>query len=393
MFARKLSFLLLLSSFSTASYAQRPDSTPVTLSRADTKVTVEEIALNVGEQRVIPSNNVRSYSEGTKGIVDVRLTKDASQFVLVGGKPGATTVLFINIDGSERHLKITVSDPNATQTPGATSTGGVAIRDNIRLDFYFVQVSKNYSHRIGIGWPGAISAPTLSATYDLKTGALGSATAFLSNQPLPKLDMAQNSGWAKVMREVAVITANGEKALFSGGGEVNVMMQSALSTGIQKIPFGSVLEVSPVYDSSTGRIDLSVHADISELESDRGTGVPGRVTATLDTLVNIELGQSLVLAGLTARSERRSKSGLPLLSQIPILGALFGTHAQDEEETENVIIIVPSVVDAVTMSDRARIQSALKTFEEYSGDLDEVSLVPQAKSPSAASPSAQARKK
>jgi pilus assembly protein CpaC len=127
-----------------------------------------------------------------------------------------------------------------------------------------------------------------------------------------------------------------------------------------------------------------LHADISELESDRGTGIPGRVTAQLDTIVNLELGQSLVLAGLTAKSERSSKSGIPGLSQIPILGVLFGSHSHTEDESENVILIVPSVVDSVSMQDRARLSDALRHYTEYSGDLDEVDFVPSAKVPASA---------
>ncbi len=337
---------------------------------------VQAIDLQLGEQRVIPSDNVRSYSEGTKGVVDVRLTKDASQFIIVALTPGTTTLLFLMMDGSERHYRITVSDPSGRSRHGVDA-GTVEARDNIRLDFYFVQVSKNYRHQIGIGWPGSI-APTFNAAYDIKAGSLDSATAVITNQALPRLDMAQVSGWAKVMRQAAVVTANGEKATFAGGGELNFPIQSALASGLQKIPYGSVIDVEPHYDAKSGRIDLHLHADISELDSDNGTGVPGRVTSNLDTQVNLELGQSLILAGLTAKSERRSKSGLPVLSQIPILGVFFGSHAQTEDESENIVLIVPSVVDAVSMQDRERVTAALKSYTDFSGDIQDTPIVPPA---------------
>ncbi len=345
------------------------------------QVQTEEVELEIGEQRVIPSDGVRSYSEAVKGIVDVRLTKDSSQFVVVALKPGNTTLLLLMLDGSERHVKITVTDPNAKPAKADPTT--VEARDNIRLDFYFVQVSKSYGHQIGIGMPGSI-APTFNALYDVKAGTLDSATAVIANQPLPRLDMAQATGWAKVMRQAAVVTANGEQATFSGGGEVNIGVQTALTTGVQKIPFGSVIEVEPRYDSRTGRIELRLHADISELDSDRGTGIPGRVTAALDTIVNLELGQSLVLAGLTAKSERRSMAGLPGFSQIPVLGIFFGSHSQVEEESENVVLIIPSVVDAVSMENRERLDAALQAYTDYSGDLDEVDFVPPPKTKPAA---------
>lgn len=345
---------------------------PVMTSLAPTEA--QAVDLQLGEQRVLSSDNVRSYSEGTKGVVDVRLTKDSSQFVIVALKPGATTLLFLMMDGTERHYRITVTDPNA-QVSQRSPLGRVELKDNIRLDFYFVQVSKNYRHQIGLGWPSSI-APTFSATVDLQQNSLESATAVVANQALPRLDMAQASGWAKLLRQAAVVAANGEKATFSGGGELNVMVQSALTTGVQKIPYGSVVDVEPNYDAKTGRIELRIHADISELDSDNGTGVPGRITSNLDTAVNLELGQSLILAGLAAKSERHSKSGLPVLSQIPILGALFGSHGSTSRETENIVLIVPSVVDAVTMQDRERVKQALQSYADFSGDLEQ-RLVPE----------------
>lgn len=362
-----------------ASSTSKPNNSGV----SNSAVQLESLELEVGEQRVIPSENVQSYSEGAKGVIDVRLTKDASQFIVVALHEGTTTLLFLMSDGTERHYKVTVSDPNAPkQRKGAF--GNVEARDNIRLDFYFVQLSRKDSYQVGIGWPGSI-APTMSASMDLTRGTLDSATAVISNQALPRLDMGQASGWAKVLRQAAVVTANGEKAAFSGGGEVNIAIKSAMSTGIQKIPYGSQIEVEPQYDSKSGRIELRLHADVSELESDDGTGVPGRTTAALDTVVNLELGQSLVLGGLTAKSQRSSKAGLPILSQIPLLGVLFGSHAHAESETENVVLIVPSVVDAVSMQDRERLNNALKRYSDYSGNLDDGSkFVPEPKNPKAA---------
>jgi pilus assembly protein CpaC len=292
-------------------------------------------------------------------------------------------------DGSERHYRITVKDPS-TQKVEKKDPGAVEARDNIRLDFYFVQLSKKSGYQIGVGWPSSIG-PVGNATFDVKAGALDSATVVISNQALPRLDMGQSSGWAKVMRQAAVVTANGEKAAVAGGGEVNIAIKSAMTTGIQKIPYGSQLEVAPQYDVHSGRIELRLHADVSELDDDQGTGVPGRITATLDTVVNLEIGQSLILGGLNSKSERSSKSGFPLLSQIPILGVLFGSHAHAESESENVVVIVPSVVDSVSMQDRERLTRALHRYSEYSGDLEESApFVPEAKSGKPAAPAANA---
>jgi len=98
------------------------------------------------------------------------------------------------------------------------------------------------------------------------------------------------------------------------------------------------------------------------------------IASVLDSLVNLELGQSLVIAGLTARSESESHDGLPGLSQIPIIGGLFGTHSDRSTRSENLIFIVPTVVDAVSLHAREQVGEALALFDEYDGDLDDTQL-------------------
>lgn len=347
----------------------------------------ESIMLSVGEQRVLSSEGVASYSEGIEGIVDVRLTQDGAHFVIVGKRAGSTSLLFMRANGQEVHYRIQVTDPShPTGIPadGAATSNAVQRRDNIRLDFYFVQLSEDYRHGLGVAWPASVGGGAFSATFDLKAGTFSEATAGVTDQVLPRLDMAQSKGWAKLLRQAAVITANGAEATFGGGGELNVPVEGALSASLRQIEFGSQIRVLPRYDRESGRIELQIHADVSDLASDQGTGVPGRITSTLDSLVNLELGQSLVIAGLSARSEATSHTGLPLLSQIPIIGGLFGSHANRSEGTENLIFIVPTVVDSVSLPSRETLREALRVFRDYDGDLDASRLRARAQGPKAA---------
>jgi pilus assembly protein CpaC len=329
-----------------------------------------ELELEVGEQKVLSAELVRSYSEGKRGVVDVRLTRDAKRFVVVGAAPGVTTLLFLLTDGTEKHMRIQVHDPNGR---GLGSAGQEAVerRDNVRLDFYFVQLEKGYNHRIGVGTPDSIAAG-FQASFDLARNSLQGATAVVEDQALLRLDMAQAAGWAKLMRQAAVITQNGAKARFSGGGEVNIPVQGSLTTGIHRISFGSSIEVLPRYDALSGRIEIGLRADVSDLSDDRGTGTPGRTVSELETVVNLRLGQAVVLGGLSASSEIHTRSGLPLLSQIPLLGVLFGSDRVTRQDTENVVFIVPSVVDAVHADARQYIREALDAYRNYDGDREDL---------------------
>lgn len=340
--------------------------------RGDGQVTQRQLSIVEGGQATIPATGVASYSEGQQGIVDVRLPNDHSQFILVAQRRGTTTLLLLMNDGSQVQYRINVV------APGDADTGPVANRDNVRLDLYFMQVSDTYQHRIGLNWfPASITInPNLQVHLPAPpTGGIVQSNATVAASPLPRIDMLQATGWARILRQTALITANGNEATFQSGGEVNFQVSGALSSSIQRIPFGTELRVLPHYDRDTGRVELRVMADITDLTNDNGSGLPGRSISHLETLVNLELGQSLVLAGLTSDTEGNTRSGLPGFSQIPILGALFGTHSAHHERVRNVLFLVPTVVDNVTQQARNRIGEAMRVYEDFDGDTDEAFLV------------------
>jgi pilus assembly protein CpaC len=333
---------------------------------AHAQESVQEISLDIGEQTTVPAEGVRSYSEGTPGIVDIRITRDGAQFVVVALQPGTTTLLLIMRDGSTVRYNIEVRPPPTTERPGA-----VERRENIRLDVYFVQLDESSNLQVGLGLPGSVTAEgRLTTTLNLTAGG-STSTAVITAEALPRLDFLHATGWARVMRHVAVVTANGSQASFGSGGEFNVVVEGGITGGqLQSIPFGSNISMSPRFDPQTGRLDLQVTAEVADL-SDSGAGAPGRTVTRLTTIVNLELGESIVLGGLQSETDQNSKRGFPFLSQIPILGILFGSHAERTQRTENVMVIVPTVVESIAARDRALIAETLRTYRDYRGDIEE----------------------
>ncbi len=321
----------------------------------------ERIELNVGDQETVSAANVQSYSVGVENVADVRLTADGRTFVIVGQHAGETSLLLIYADGHQVRYVIVVREHTTV-----ARTGEVVARDNIRLDLYFVQLSQTYDHNIGIAWPGTIGGnASVSLTFDLTTSSFQQATASLLQQALPRLDLAQSAGWARLIRQGMLVTANGEEASINTGGEINFLVTTGFAAEIRRIEFGTVIRMQPHYDPDTRRIEITIGADVSELTAAGSAGVPGRLRTQLQTIVNMELGQSIVLGGLVSRSATETQGGLPGLSQIPILGVLFGTNVRREEHVENFLFVVPTVVQSVPRSQADRITEALHVYENF----------------------------
>ena len=382
-----------------------------------------ELTLAVGENKTLPAADVKSYSEGIAGIADVRVTPN--RFVIVGKRPGSTTLLLILKDGSEVLWNIHVFAQAVTAVeaelrqlldglvgirirrvgprffieggvsseeelnriahiaslyPGQVESlvvlGGAAADNkiNIRVDVFFVQYEKNSLYQVGIDWPGRIGGEVLSTSfaYDFLSKSTTRATASIVDQPLPALDLASRNGYAKVLKHATVITSNGSEARFSNGGAQNYAVNSGFSASIQQVSFGTEIKVLPRFDPTSGEMVVQVHADVSDLTPSVGSDIPGQNTSTLETLVSLKLGESLILSGIHTQAKRSATSGLPLLSELPIIGRLFGTVGEDSSELEGAIFVIPGVIESPSQQAAELIEQALREYEEFDGDLETV---------------------
>ncbi len=390
--------------------------------------STEELNLAVGENKTVRAVDVKNYSEGIGGVAEIKLTTDGTQFVIVGTKPGTTTLLLIKKDGSqvtwvinvfarspqavEREVQLLLEGTTgvrvrrvgsrffieggvntdadakriqqiATLFPGqveslvVVGSGAAERKLNIRVDFFFVQYDRTSSYQFGVNWPSRIGGtPEIVQSnfgFDFLSGVTTSAQASVVNQPLPGLDVASRNGWAKVLKQSTVITTNGSEATFDSGGEQNFPINNGLSSAIHRISFGTNVTILPRFDPKTSDLEVKVDADISDLSPSLSSSpLPGRNLSKLTTIVHMKLGQSLVLSGIRTRAQRRTMSGLPMLSEIPILGLLFGSQSNANEELEGAVFVIPSVVDAAPKNALELVQSAMSQYREYSGDIDAI---------------------
>lgn len=383
----------------------------------------EELNLAVGENKTIPANDVKNYSEGTPGVVDVKLTTDSSAFVVVGLKAGSTSLLLIKKNGQEVTWTINVfarspaivenelkqllegytgvkvrrvgsrlfiegsvasetdvkriqqiASVYGGQVESLVGVGATKDRTNIRIDFFFVQYTKDSGYQFGIAYPGRIggmigdnAGTILNASYDIKSGA-STAVTNVVNHPLPGLDIASRYGWAKVLKQASVITTNGSDASIDAGGEVNYAITGGFGGSFQRISFGTLVNVQPFFDPTSRELEVKVVADVSDLTAPGpGTAIPSRQLTKVSTVVHMKLGQSLILSGFHLEKEAKSAEGIPLLKDIPIIGVLFGSHRNETQETEGAVFIVPSVVEPTGKPAIDLVNETLRQYEDWSG--------------------------
>ena len=91
---------------------------------------------------------------------------------------------------------------------------------------------------------------------------------------------------------------------------------------------------------------------------------------TVNTNLTVRHGQTIVLGGLIRENKTRSKSGVPILMDIPFFGFLFGSQKNDVAKTELIILLTPRVIDSlddvevITKEFQKKVSNAVNSMEE-----------------------------
>jgi pilus assembly protein CpaC len=157
----------------------------------------------------------------------------------------------------------------------------------------------------------------------------------------------QTSGYFQSLAEPNLVAHNGQQASFLAGGEFPVPIVTQNTVNIDYKEFGIRLDFLPTV-VDTGRINLHVEPEVSTLDFDNAVTFAGfRIPATrarrVSTTVEMQSGESLILAGLLSGTLGETVRKIPVMGDIPILGALFKSERYQANETELVVVITPSI--------------------------------------------------
>lgn len=210
-----------------------------------------------------------------------------------------------------------------------------------------------------------------------------------------QLRALENREIVKTLSEPNLTVISGQEATFLVGGEFPVLVPQSTSTTGEARPFftvewkvfGTKLELVPEV-KETGMINLKLIPEVSNRSTELGTDfpttsttkvtIPGLATRRAETTVEIDDGDSLVIAGLLTDKETFITTQVPLLGDIPVLGTFFRKKSTRNERTELMIVVTPKLVKPMSPKEAERVtQSDLfrqeAVYEEFLGKRFEAS--------------------
>lgn len=182
-----------------------------------------------------------------------------------------------------------------------------------------------------------------------------------------------------------LMTVNNGTASLQVGNQVPVLTQNSTATidpnapvinAIEYRDTGVILKITPRVNGS-GMVLLDISQEVSDVLSSRASGSsinsPVISTRKVSTTVSVQDGEVLALGGLIRNVQTRDKTGIPFLSQIPIIGGLFGRQVDATDKIELVILLKPRVIrtvdDARAITEELR--NKIRSLEPFSttGDI------------------------
>ena len=182
-------------------------------------------------------------------------------------------------------------------------------------------------------------------------GALSAASfAFIGNarELLLGLDALRQKTKVRILEAPSVLALDGTVARIVVGGEVPYPGASFMgaaggaTTSVQYRDTGISLIVMPRV-SASGTVTLDLAQEISTPGAPTPTGPTFNKTSVSTTLA-VKDGDTVAIAGLIRESNNVSRGGIPFLSEIPLLGSLFGRSSRSANRTELLIMITPHVI-------------------------------------------------
>ena len=244
----------------------------------------------------------------------------------------------------------------------------VTLDDNLKFGVdWFIRARNNTSGTLGVQFlppNGRLLAADNRVPIPGGFGAGLQLVNLTGGEVRAVLNALGTDGKTQVLASPQIMVLDNEKAEIKVGDRISVQTsaQSGVSTGtgvissFQYLETGILLAVTPRINSG-GMVTLEVNQEVSAaVEGTGGSAInpnPNVSTRNAKTSVVVASGDSIVLGGLIKENNQRTTTGLPLLSKIPVLGALFGNQSFVRNRTELVLVITPRIVNDTSQAREA----------------------------------------
>ena len=330
-----------------------------------------EAVLKVGGYRYEREGNIIFVEQLSRGIA-------TEVFSLNHAKAGEVSTLFEKVltdAGSvlveERSNKLVITDvPEGLEKARELLSALDTPVRQVMIEVVMLDVTVSDLEQVGIKWEGTYSPQPLFRNPKrrmwLDEGKMKSDLGSPGSTEFPGIELDIGTTlrhWSSVKIEVdalikdhraellanpRIVTANGKEARVVIGEKVPYKEKTQTTTGTTEttkfVDVGITLKVTPQI-SENGYINMVIHPEVSSV-TELIDNQPRIDTREADTEITVKDGHTIVIGGLIKEKKSDIRGGIPILSKIPFIGALFRNKEITKEKTELVIFVTPHILGA-----------------------------------------------
>jgi len=248
----------------------------------------------------------------------------------------------ISNDGSDFDERQWVSFQRDYSWEGITERLEIDSVKQVNVKISVVQVSKEFNESLGVDWSSIGQSTGQFVFQQFDAASLTTIVSAIGDDSI-----------AEVLAEPNLTVMSGESASFLVGGEVPIIVTNQNTTNISFKEFGVKLSLSAKVQNNK-KIKLNIAPEVSAIEriiKAAGIEVPQLSTRRALTTIVLADGDSFMIGGLMSSEDLEAISRVPLLGDIPILGAAFRKSTTRRKKTELIIVATVNLVKPITSQD------------------------------------------
>jgi len=340
---------------------------------AEDTAPVSVLALPTGQSLLMRYPNPKRVAAGDGTVIDVKVFDDTQEILVLGKKEGTTDLRIWGRDGSQvAYLIKVLGIPDPIIVPEELEA-----KSTILIKAKLIEVKKSALRDIGVDWADVAAGPIFGTLDEFVSNGrfrvipegldgldelplnLGTNNHYFAMTTVidSVINLLVNNGDARLLAEPTLTCISGGQADFLVGGEVPIPVQNqdgALNVIFKQ--FGIILKVEP-RANDTGLIRTKVGVEVSSV--DKGIqvlGIPGFATRKTNTEMNVQTGETMVVAGLFSSEDAKTVVKVPGLGELPILGELFKSRQFRRGESELVVLVTPLIIEPMGDEIKAGVQ-------------------------------------
>jgi type III secretion protein C len=184
---------------------------------------------------------------------------------------------------------------------------------------------------------------TVTPAGGVFTAAIGNA---LRNYLLVRVSALAQKGDANLIARPKVMTLDNNEAILENLSDFYVRVNGFQDAGLFKVTTGTSVRVTPlIVDEQSGRgVMMAINIEDGNIGSGSVDQIPIVLHRTVNTQALIEEGTSLLIAGYTSEEKSNATTGVPVLSNLPLVGNLFKYNENKLNKQERFYLLTPRLV-------------------------------------------------